>query len=92
MSSRIQQILFAGSSHLTDTFPVLDQDASSYCHQAASPCCNFTCLNRLPKTRVTPRCVGRVDVDGLASAAAAHLHSLRFPGAPNVEQRERAGG
>jgi heptosyltransferase II len=55
------------------------QDAPSFCYQAVSPCRNVTCVNKLFKTCATPRCFDHVDVDGLASQAAAHLHSLRLP-------------
>jgi hypothetical protein len=60
------------------------QDAPSFCYQAVSPCRNVTCLNKLRKTCVTPRCFAHVDVSGLAAQAAAHLHALRLPGAPNA--------
>jgi ADP-heptose:LPS heptosyltransferase len=53
-----------------------NQDAPSFCYQAFSPCRNVTCLNKLFKTCATPRCFEHVEVDGLASHAAAHLHSV----------------
>ncbi len=64
-----------------------NQDAPSYCYQAVSPCRNVTCLNKLFKTCATPRCFEHVDVDGLASQAASHLHSLRLPGATATPRR-----
>jgi hypothetical protein len=67
-----------------------NQDAPSFCYQAVSPCRNVTCLNKLFKTCVTPRCFEHVDVDGLAGQAVAHLHSLRLPGAPHLERREQS--
>jgi ADP-heptose:LPS heptosyltransferase len=57
-----------------------NQDAPSFCYQAASPCRNITCVGKLFKTCATPRCFDNVDVGQLASQAAAHLHSLRLPG------------
>jgi ADP-heptose:LPS heptosyltransferase len=68
-----------------------NQDAPSFCYQAVSPCRNVTCVNKLFKTCVTPRCFEHVDVSGLATQAAAHLHSLRLPGAPDLERREQFG-
>jgi hypothetical protein len=68
-----------------------NQDAPSRCYQAVSPCRNVTCVNKLFKTCVKPRCFEHVDVDALASHAAAHLHSLRLPGASDVERHERPG-
>jgi hypothetical protein len=65
------------------------QDAPSFCCQAVSPCRNVTCVNKLFKTCATPRCFEHVDVDGLASHAVAHLHSLRLTGAPHLERREQ---
>jgi hypothetical protein len=65
-----------------------NQDAPSFCYQAVSPCRNITCVNKLFKTCVTPRCFEQVAVDGLASHAAAHLHSLGLPGASDVERDE----
>ena len=53
-----------------------NQDAPSFCYQAVSPCRNITCVNKLFKTCATPRCFEHVDVDAIASRAAAHLHSL----------------
>lgn len=68
-----------------------NQDAPSFCYQADSPCRNITCVNKLFKTCVTPRCFERVDVDALASHAAAYLHSLRLPGVPDLERCEQLG-
>jgi heptosyltransferase-1 len=67
-----------------------NQDAPSFCYQAVSPCRNVTCLNKLFKTCAKPRCFEHVDVNGLASQAAAHLHSLRLPGAPDLARREQS--
>lgn len=53
-----------------------NQDAPSFCYQAVSPCRNITCVGKLFKTCARPRCFEHVDVDVLASHAAAHLHSL----------------
>lgn len=58
-----------------------NQDAPSFCYQAVSPCRNVTCVNKLFKACATPRCFEHVDVNGIASHAAAHLHSLRLAGA-----------
>jgi ADP-heptose:LPS heptosyltransferase len=68
-----------------------NQDAPSFCYQAVSPCRNITCVGKLFKTCVTPRCFEHVDVNALASHAAAHLHSLRLPGASDLERREQPG-
>jgi len=68
-----------------------NQDAPSFCYQAFSPCRNITCVGKLFKTCVTPRCFEHVDVAPLASHAAAHLHSLRLPGASDLERREHPG-
>jgi ADP-heptose:LPS heptosyltransferase len=68
-----------------------NQDAPSSCYQAVSPCRNITCVGKLFKTCVTPRCFEHVDVNDLVSHAAAHLHSLRLPGASNLERREQRG-
>jgi hypothetical protein len=62
-----------------------NQDAPSFCYQAVSPCRNVTCLNKLFKTCATPRCFEHVDVNGLASQAAAHLHSLRLSRTPDLD-------
>jgi len=56
-----------------------NQDAPSFCYQAVSPCRNVTCVNKLFKTCASPRCFDHVAVDGLASHASAHLHSLHLP-------------
>jgi Glycosyltransferase family 9 (heptosyltransferase) len=61
-----------------------NQDAPSFCYQAISSCRNITCVNKLFKTCVTPRCFERVEVDILASHASAHLHSLSLPGASEL--------
>jgi ADP-heptose:LPS heptosyltransferase len=82
----------SGYASLRPGYLPANQDAPSFCYQAASPCRNITCLNKLFKTCATPRCFAHVEVDGLAAAAAAHLHSLRFSAPPEVEQREQAGG
>jgi ADP-heptose:LPS heptosyltransferase len=58
-----------------------NQDAPSFCYQAFSPCRNITCVNKLFKTCVKPRCFEHVDVEALASHAAVHLHSLSLPSA-----------
>jgi ADP-heptose:LPS heptosyltransferase len=68
-----------------------NQDAPSFCYQAVSPCRNITCVNKLFKTCVTPRCFEYVDVDAIASHAAAHLHSLRLSDASDLERHEQAG-
>ena len=67
-----------------------NQDAPSVCYQAVSPCRNITCVGKLFKTCVTPRCFEHVDVDALAAPAVAHLHSLRLSGATDPERREPA--
>jgi heptosyltransferase-1 len=61
-----------------------NQDAPSFCYQADSPCRNITCVGKLFKTCVTPRCFEQVNVDALASHAAAHLHSLGLPEQPDA--------
>jgi ADP-heptose:LPS heptosyltransferase len=66
-----------------------NQDAPSFCYQAVSPCRNITCVNKLFKTCVTPRCFAHVDVNALASHAAAHLHSLRLSDASDFERHEQ---
>jgi ADP-heptose:LPS heptosyltransferase len=66
-----------------------NQDAPSFCYQAVSPCRNITCVNKLFKTCVTPRCFEHVAVDTLAAYAAAHLHSLRLPGDVELEGQEQ---
>jgi ADP-heptose:LPS heptosyltransferase len=68
-----------------------NQDAPSFCYQAVSPCRNITCVGKLFKTCVTPRCFERVDVDALASHAAAHLQSVRLAGVSDLERREQPG-
>jgi ADP-heptose:LPS heptosyltransferase len=69
----------SGYDSLRSGYLAANQDAPSFCYQAASPCRNITCVNKLFKTCVTPRCFEHVAVDALASHAAAHLHSLRLP-------------
>jgi ADP-heptose:LPS heptosyltransferase len=67
-----------------------NQDAPSFCYQAVSRCRNITCVNKIFKTCATPRCFEHVDVDAIASHAAAHLHSLRLPGESDLERYEQA--
>jgi ADP-heptose:LPS heptosyltransferase len=67
-----------------------NQDAPSFCYQAVSPCRNITCVGKLFKTCATPRCFEYVDVDAIASHAAAHLHSLRLPGSSDIERHEQS--
>lgn len=66
----------SGFDSLRPGYLPANQDAPSFCYQAVSPCRNVTCLNKLFKTCATPRCFEYVDVGGLASHAAAHLHSI----------------
>jgi len=74
----------SGYDSLRSGYLAANQDAPSFCYQAVSPCRNITCVNKLFKTCVTPRCFEHVAVDALASHAAAHLHSLRLPAARRV--------
>ena len=76
----------SGYDSVRSGYLAANQDAPSFCYQAASPCRNVTCVNKLFKTCVTPRCFAHVAVGALASHAAAHLHSLRLPGASDLEQ------
>jgi ADP-heptose:LPS heptosyltransferase len=70
----------SGYDSFSSGYLAANQDAPSFCYQAVSPCRNITCVNKLFKTCVKPRCFEHVDVDAIASHAAAHLHSLRLPG------------
>ena len=80
----------SGYDSLRPGYLPANQDAPSFCYQAVSPCRNVTCLNKLFKTCATPRCFEHVDVDGLASHAAAQLHALRRSGTPDLARRERS--
>ncbi len=50
-----------------------NQDAPSWCYQAASPCRNLTCLNKYFKTCRTVRCFEGVDVAELAALVVGYL-------------------
>ena len=50
-----------------------NQDAPSWCYQAASPCRNLSCLNKYFKTCRAVRCFDGVDVPALADLVVSHL-------------------
>ncbi len=59
-----------------------NQDAPSWCYQAASPCRNLTCLNKYFKTCRTVRCFEGASVEQLARLVLSYLAQRERPAEP----------
>jgi hypothetical protein len=56
-----------------------NQDAPSWCHEAASACRNITCLNKIYKTCRQVRCFEDVDIAGMVRQIRDYLGDLEIP-------------